>query len=429
MTGRLPTAGYGGEVSPYRSRRVEARVTEALTDTRVVAIIGARQVGKSTLVKKLTRTRPGAIERRLDRPTDLQSARADPELFVHHRELQVIDEVQRAPELMLAIKAEVDEDPRPGRFLLTGSARLLGLRALPDALVGRMETIELWPFSQGEIERTTDDFVDRVFEEEPVLEGGGNTERADYVARLSRGGFPDAIGRDEGRRARYFTAYINDLIDRDVQQLADIQRRDTLHLLLRALAGRAGQLLKVDALASDLRLPTTTVERYITLFEEVFLLKRVPAWTASTTTRAVQTRKLMFVDTGLCAHLIGRTAKRLLKDDGAVGPLLENFVMGELARQLEWCQTRASLHHYRTRDGNEVDAVLESADGRVVGVEVKAGMTVRTDDFASLRHLQQRLGDRFQLGLVFHTGQGTLSFGERLLAVPIDALWSRVPRG
>lgn len=402
-------------------------MAEALADTRVVAITGARQVGKSTLVKRVIRAMPGALERRLDRPTDLQAARGDPERFVRHDGLLVIDEVQRLPELMLAIKAEVDDDPRPGRFLLTGSARLLGLRSLPDALVGRMETIELWPFSQGEIERTVDDFIDRVFEDEPTLEPGGGESREGYAERLSRGGFPEAIRRDEGRRARFFSAYINDLIDRDVRQLAEIQRRDALQLLLKALAGRAGQLLSVDGLATDLRLSTTTVERYLTLLEEVFLIKRLPAWTASTTPRAVQMRKVLFVDTGLCAHLVGRTARRLLKDDTAIGHLLENFAIGELARQLEWSQTRATLHHYRTRDGNEVDAVLEAADGRLVGLEIKSGETVRTDDFASLRHLQQRVGDRFHLGVVLHTGTRSLPFGERLIAVPLDSLWRARP--
>jgi len=415
----------GRSVSAYLPRRAEARLADALADTRVVAVTGARQSGKSTLVKRALRTRPGAKERRLDRPSELQAARADPERFVRHDGLLVIDEVQRAPELMLAIKAEVDDDPRPGRFLLTGSARLLGLRNLPDALVGRMETIELWPFSQGEIERTTDDFVDRVFEEEPSLDSGGLESRQGYAERISRGGFPEAIRRDEGRRSRFFAAYVNDMIDRDVRQLADIQRRDALRLLLKAMAARAGQLLSVDGLASDLRLPTSTVERYLTLFEEVFLIKRLPAWSASTTPRAVQMRKVLFVDTGLCAHLVGRTTKRLLKDDVAIGPLLENFVLGELARQLEWSQTHATIHHYRTRDGNEVDCVLEAADGRLVGFEVKAGETVRTDDFASLRHLQQRIGERFHLGVVFHTGQRTLPFGERLLAVPIDSIWSK----
>ncbi len=415
-------------MSSFRPRRSEARIAAALRDTRVVALTGARQVGKSTLVKRSVANRPKSLWRTLDRATDLAAARADPERFVKHDGLLVIDEVQRAPELMLAIKAAVDEDERPGRFLLTGSARLLGLRELPAALVGRMETIELWPFSQGEIDRTADDFIDQVFDDEPDLSRAGEEERGGYVERLSRGGFPEALRRDEGRRARFFQSYVNDLIDRDVQQLADIQRRDVLKLLLRALAGRAGQLLKVDGLASDLRLPTTTVERYITLFEEVFLLKRLPSWSAASTTRAVQLRKVLFVDTGLCAHLIGRTVKRLTSDDTALGALMENFVIGELARQLEWSETRATLHHYRTRDGVEVDAVLETADGRVAGFEVKAGETVRADDFAPLKHLQDRLGERFHLGVVFHTGRRTVPFGDRLLAVPLDAIWSNHKR-
>ncbi|MDX2013410.1 MAG: DUF4143 domain-containing protein [Myxococcaceae bacterium] len=181
--------------------------------------------------------------------------------------------------------------------------------------------------------------------------------------------------------------------------------------------------MKVEALASDLRLPASTVERYLGLLKEVFLIKRVPAWSSSTTPRSVQMRKLAFVDSGLCAHLLGRTSSRLESDDASLGPALETFVIGELLRQLEWSETPASLGHYRTRDGIGVDAVLEASDGRVIGGEVKSGETVRTDDFAPLKHLQQRIGDRFQLGIVFHTGRSARAFRERCVAVPIDALW------
>jgi len=181
--------------------------------------------------------------------------------------------------------------------------------------------------------------------------------------------------------------------------------------------------VKNERLASDAGLPATTLERYLALFEEVFLIKRIPAWSASTTERAVRMRKLLFVDSGLCAHLLGRTVKRLRRDDAALGPLLENFVLGELARQLGWAATRATLHHYRTRDGVEVDAVLEAADGRIVGIEVKAAETVRTEDFRGLRHLQARVPDRFHYGVVLYAGSTTLPFGDRLLAIPIEALW------
>ena len=212
-------------------------------------------------------------------------------------------------------------------------------------------------------------------------------------------------------------------MERDVSQLTDVPRREVLHHLLRATAGLPAQLLKVERLASDAGIPARSVERYLSLFEQVFLIKRLPAWSNRATTRAVRMRKLLFVDTGLCAHLQRRNLKRLLRDDSLAGPLLENFVLSELARQLGWSSTSATLAHYRTRDGVEVDGVLESADGRLVGVEVKAANTVRAEDFAGLRHLAAHTGERFHQGVVFYTGPASLPFGERMTAVPIEALW------
>ena len=403
-------------------RHAEKAVITALRDTRVVLVNGARQAGKSTLVKKVLRTHEGARWRTLDDGVTLAAARADPARFVQHDDLLAIDEIQRAPELMLAIKAAVDRDERPGGFLLTGSARVLGLKALPDSLVGRMETVELWPFSQGELEARVDRFVDTVFDDEPRFPDG-TVARDELVERLTRGGFPEAARRDDARRAKFFEAYAHDLVERDVSQLTDVPRREALHHLLRATAGLPAQLLKVERLASDAAIPARSVERYLSLFEEVFLIKRLPAWSNRATTRAVRMRKLLFVDTGLCAHLQRRNLKRLLRDDSLVGPLLENFVLGELARQLGWSTTPATLAHYRTRDGVEVDGVLESSDGRLVGVEVKAATTVRAEDFAGLRHLAAHTGERFHQGVVFYTGTAALPFGERMTAVPIDALW------
>lgn len=409
-------------MSRILERHLATAAAAALADTRVVAINGARQAGKSTLVHTLMKGRAGE-QRTLDDATTLAAARADPNRFVRHEGMLALDEVQRAPELMLAIKVAVDRRAAAGQFLLTGSARLLGLRKLPDALVGRMETLELWPFSQGEVEQRREGFIDAVFSDEVKLRVDGEESREGYIERISRGGFPEAIRRDEARRTRFFSAYGGDLVDRDVSQLADIQRRDALHQLLKTTAGRAAQLLKNERLASDAGLPATTLERYLSLFEEVFLIKRVLPWSASTTERAVRMRKLLFVDSGLCAHLLGRTVNRLRRDEAALGPLLENFVLGELARQLGWAATRATLRHYRTRDGVEVDAVLEAADGRIVGIEVKSAETVRAEDFSGLRHLQLRVPDRFHHGLVLYTGVKTLPFGDRLLAAPIEALW------
>jgi predicted AAA+ superfamily ATPase len=411
----------------YRPRHAADAVRAALADTRVVIVNGARQVGKTTVVHALVGGIVGARERRLDLPAEMSAARSDPVAFVDHAGLLVIDEVQRAPELMLPIKARVDADPRPGQFLLTGSARVMGLRGLPDALVGRSETVELWPFSQGELDGLSDGFVDAAFADRPVLATAGEATKLDYLERSVRGGFPEAVRREPGRRARFFDSYVNDLIDRDVTQLAEIQRRAELLRLLSLLAGRMATPLVSANLASELGIDVKTVDRYLGLLEEVFLVKRVPPWANSATARATRSRKLLFVDSGLGARLAGFVPARAERDPAMAGRVLENFVIGEIARQLTWSSTSAQLFHYRTRDGEEVDAVLEALDRRVVGVEVKASRTVTADDFRRLVHLRTKAAELFHVGVVLYCGTDVLSFGDRLLAAPIDALWRTPP--
>lgn len=305
---------------------------------------------------------------------------------------------------------------------MTGSARLLGLKALPDSLVGRMETLELWPFSQGELESRRERFLDALFDDEPRFRGGEAT-REELIERAARGGFPDAVRRDEGRRRKFFDEYARDLVDRDIRQLAELPNKSVLRALLPAAAELPAQLLKVERLAARSGIPARSVERYLTLFEEVFLLKRVLPWSNQATSRAVRMRKVLWVDTGLCARLQGRALKRLLRDDAAAGPLLENFVLAELARQSGWAASAPKLFHYRTQDGHEVDAVLESTDGLLAGIEVKHAESVRGEDFAGLRHFAARAGKDFHHGVVLYAGKSVLPFGERLTAVPIDALW------
>jgi predicted AAA+ superfamily ATPase len=405
------------------TRHAEPSVSEALADTRVVLVTGARQSGKSTLVAVVAKGR-NAEWRNLDTATTRRAAMADPTGFVDSGELMVIDEIQRVPELLLAIKEQVDTDPRPGRYLLTGSARVLGLRGLPDALPGRTETIELWPFSQGEIDGNADRFVDAVFEQGEGLTHESAITRQDYAERIVRGGFPEALARtNPRRRERFFDSYVADLVVRDVSQLSEIERTAEMRALIRLLAARSGQLLVVNAVGSEVRLPASTVQRYLGLLEEVFLIKRIPAWSRNVSARAVGTPKLAFVDSGIAANLLGADARSLLRPDGWFGPLLEGFVLMELARQLTWSRQRAELFHYRTKDKAEVDAVLENRQGRVVGIEIKASSTVAAGDFRGLRHLAERIGSDFIAGIVFYTGRQTLPFGPRLRAVPVSALW------
>lgn len=417
-----PFSPLGRLLPRHASRAVEA----ALSDTRVVLVNGARQCGKSTLVTQIVHSR-GGTWRNLDRAATRQAAQFDPTSFVRDDSMLVIDEVQRAPELLLAIKEVVDADPRPGRFLLTGSARVLGLRGVPDALPGRMETIELWPLSQGEIDGRPDGFVDAAFEAGADLHHSGGQTRTDYVNRVVRGGFPEAIGREARRREAFFDNYVADIVNRDVIQLSEIERAPQMRALVRLLAARTGQLLVPGTLAGQLGLPQTTVNRYIGLLEEVFLVKRIPAWSRNLSARAVSTAKVAMVDSGIAANLLGQDARGLARVDSALGGLLEGFVTMEIARQLTWSRTRAEMFHYRTKDQVEVDIVLEDRRGRVVAIEIKASATARPEDFRGINHLRARLGSDLVAGFVLYTGSETLAFGEGNRAVPIDALWETRP--
>ena len=306
-------------------RHAQTAITAALSDTRVVVINGARQTGKSTLARLVMADFPGSELRFLDEAPVRAAALADPALFVRHSGLLVIDEVQRAPDLFLAIKHEVDTDPRPGRFLLTGSARLTGLRDIPDLLPGRSETIELYPLSQGEIDRRPDGFVAAVLRHGVALRVPvSDLRRDDYLERALRGGYPEAVRRtDTGRRARFFESYISDLVNRDVRQLTDIERPADMRRLVNLVAASTGSLAVPASMASRLQVPASTVKRYLDLLDLLFVTRRIPAWSSNLATRAVATPKLLLTDSGLAAHLTGMSLRRAQQPTALVGPLIE----------------------------------------------------------------------------------------------------------
>jgi hypothetical protein len=397
-----------------------------LADTRVVAINGARQTGKSTLARLVAAAFAGSELRFLDEGPVRAAAQADPAFFVRHEGLLVIDEVQRVPELFLAIKHEVDANPIPGRFLLTGSARLVGLPDIPDLLPGRSETFELYPLSQGEIDRSSDGFVAAMFRHGPGLRvPSSDLRRDDYVERALRGGYPEAVRRaDTGRRARFFESYISDLINRDVRQLTDIERPADMRRLINLIAASTGSLAVPASMASRLQVPASTVKRYLDLLDLLFITRRIPAWSSNLATRAVATPKLVMTDAGLAGHLTGMSLHRARQPTAPVGSLVETFVLGELARQLTLADQPVRLYHYRDRDQYEVDAVLEAPSGEVIACEVKAAETVRSEDFRGIQQLARRLGDQLVAGIVFYAGGQPLPFGERLRAWPISTLWT-----
>jgi predicted AAA+ superfamily ATPase len=387
----------------------------------VVVLNGARQAGKSTLAEVVLRQHEGGIARFLDDPGTRAAAAEDPVRFVRHDGLMLIDEVQRVPDLWLAIKNLVDREPRPGRFLLTGSARLLSLRAITDAMPGRAETIELWPLSQGEIDGEADGFVDAAFTKGADIRSSSlGLRRRDYLARATRGGYPEGVRRETPRRReRFYESLLADLMSRDVKQVAEIERAADMRRLVQLLAAQTGGLLSRHRIAGELGISAPTAGSYTEILQTIFLIRLIPGWSGSATTRAVSMPKAFFVDSGFASYLTGGTVS-----DAQVGGLIENLVLGELARQLTWSATTARLYHYRDRDQVEVDAVLEDNAGRIVAVEVKAGETVRTDDFAGLRLLQRRLGERFRAGFVLYCGTESLSVGNAVTCLPISALWT-----
>lgn len=407
----------------FRPRRLAEPLIEALADTPVVVVAGPRQAGKSTLAARVVAEARGTWLS-LDEAAVLDAARTDPVGFVHGRRgLIGIDEAQRVPELLLAIKAEVDADRRPGRFLLTGSTRLLGSPRLADSLAGRMEALTLWPFTQLELDGGSGEpglidaaFGDVIAELTPLP-----VSRSDVMERAGAGGFLPALDRTGRRRTAWFDSYVAGVIDREVRALTDATYLRELPRLLRLCAARTAGELNVTDLARDLGLSRPTTDSYLAHLEAVFLIQTVPAWSTNLTARIVRRPKLSLTDTGLAARLLGG---RLRRDPELAGRLLETFVVEELRAQAEWSQTRPSLFHFRDRDGAEVDLILESGDGRIVGVEVKAGATVRAEDLGGLRLLEQRLGVDFAAGLVLCTAPEPRHLGGRLWMLPVSALWS-----
>lgn len=402
-------------------RFIEPRVRDAMADTRVVLIAGPRQSGKTTLAEKLANDAMPFLT--LDDLTTLDVVRADPVGFIRGLDRAVIDEVQRAPEILLAIKRSVDTDKRPGRFLLTGSANLMTLPQVADSLAGRMEIAELLPLSQSELRRTPCDFLQRVLQgKAPTV--GEPIVGAQLVQRVLAGGYAEALQRGSpSRRQKWFLDYTKAIIERDVRDIAQIEHARQMPKLLLVLAQHSGQLVNYSGIGAPLGISHVTTQKYSAVFEQLYLTRTLQPWHTNELKRLVKTPKLHFLDSGLLMALRNISATRIEADRPAFGALLETFVLAELLKLASWSEERLEFFHFRDRYDNEVDIVIEDSHGHVVGVEVKAAATVTTADFSGLRKLAEACGKRFILGLVLYDHHTVVPFGERLFATPISALW------
>lgn len=404
-------------------RRAHSKVTTALSDTRVVLVVGPRQAGKTTLARSFADDNRPYLS--LDDVGTLAAARRDPVGFVRGLDAAVIDEVQRAPELILAIKESVDRDQRPGRFLLTGSANLMALPQIADSLAGRMAVIRLLPFAQAELRNQAGQFLDRIFAGQGADFANEPVVGEALVEAVLRGGYPEAVRRPAAaRRAAWLEDYLALVLDRDVRDIASIDQLDRLPRLMSVLAEHSGQLVNHASFGAALSLSGVTAQKYISILERLFLLRTLNPWSSNRLSRLIKTPKLHFLDSGLLAMLRDTDAEAIAADRTRFGPLLETIVVSEILKLASWSEVRCTLSHFRTKDQDEVDVVLEDRRGRIVGIEVKASATVRPKDFNGLRRLREAAGDKFMRGLVLHDHDRVTPIDKNLHAAPVSALWS-----
>lgn len=405
----------------FYSRLIEARIAESLMDTPAVLLAGPRQAGKTTLVRQMAEQ--GLRYLTLDDELTLLSAREDPVGMIRSLDRAVVDEIQRAPQLLLAIKKSIDEDRRPGRFLLTGSANLMALPTVADSLAGRMETLLLLPLSQSEIHGCSSNWIDAAFAGQ-LLKVDTPLLGEALVETVLRGGYPEAISRTTTRRrTAWARQYIDAIIQRDIRDVANIEKLDQLPRFLRGLAQVAGQMCNYTQLGGQVGLDGKTAARYIGVFEQMYLLKRVDVWARNRLNRVVKTPKLQFIDSGLLSTLMDLSSEEAQQDRSRFGNVLETFVFGELLKHTTTAEGDYHLMYYRDADKVEVDVVIENAAGQLVGVEVKASATVKDSDLRGLRKLARIAGDQFKMGVLLYDGTETLPLGDGIWAAPLSSLW------
>lgn len=416
-------------LSKIVARRLIEVARSRLEDEPVIVLQGPRSVGKSTLLAALALSAGREIVD-LDDLATRDAVRADPALFVRGRAPVLIDEFQHVPELLDAIKAELNRDGAPGRFVLTGSTRYATLPAAAQALTGRAHQIDVLPLSQGEIAGIREDFAEVLLSDPSLLLTPQlpTIDRQDYIGRVVSGGFPPVLRRAKpADRARWFDDYAELVIERDVMDLTRVRQRRRLPLLLRQLASQTGQVLNIAKAAATIGMEKSTAENYTKLLETVFLVAQLPAWGTTLSSRVGAAPKVHVIDSGLAARLLRLTESKLAIASAQAltefGRLLETFVVGEICRQLDWLDAPVQRGHWRTHDGDEIDLILEREDGRVAAVEVKAASRAPAGEMRSLIRLRRKLGSQFLGGVVLYTGTRAYAHDSSLHVLPISRLW------
>jgi hypothetical protein len=420
-----------GSLTGFAQRRLTAVVTSRLTEEPAIVLNGPRTVGKSTLLSLLAQQHGRAVID-CDEPATRAAVRNDPGRFVAGPRPVLIDEYQHVPELLDAIKAELNRDLSPGRYVLAGSTRYSTLPQAGQSLTGRVDILNVLPLAQVEIDGSAGGLlVHRLLDgdEAPTTAEPSLTTRGDYALRITSGGLPVALRRPPGRsRSRWFANYLDLVIDRDVIELSRVRQREMLPRLLGVLAARSGQVLNIAAAAQAVGMEKSSAENYLRLLEAVFLLQRLPAWGTTLGSRVQRMPKVHLVDAGVMAWLLGLTPEKIARNDPSVlteyGHLVETFAVGEILKQVSWWDGPVAVGHYRTAAGAEVDVILERDDGTVVAFEIKAGTRVDRADLAGIQALRARLGADLVAAAVLYTGRLAYTYEDGTAVLPLDALWT-----
>src|SRR5664279_2753154 len=416
-------------------RRLSALLTSRASEEPVIALHGPRSVGKSTVLRAFAE-RAGSSVLDLDDPAVQAAVASNPTVAVSTPAPVCIDEYQHVIDVLDALKARLNrQGSLPGTAVLTGSTRQDALPRTAQALTGRLHSMTIWPLSQGEIGGVEENLLESLHHN-PVAAvdaiPASTTTRAEYVDRVCAGGFPLALRRTAGAsRNRWFDDYVRQSVERDAVEFARIQQREALGKLLDRLAGRTGQVLNLTNAGEGLGLSLSALQDYATLLEDLFLIERLPAWGKTLRKRAVSSPKLHVIDSGVAARLMRISPEKLATLEPTAltefGNLLETFVVGELRKQASWLDEPVTLGHWRTHDDDEVDYVVEFADGGVLAFEIKANESIGKSDFKGMRKLRDALGDRFIAGIGFITGTRSYSgYDDRIHVMPVDRLWQRV---
>ena len=410
-----------GEMLPrWQKKSIET----AMGERRVLLLTGPRQCGKTTLVKHLDKK--NTEYRTLDDKISRELADVDPAEFISHgKGMLIIDEVQKSPDLLPVIKMAVDENRRPGQFLLTGSSNVRKLPGVRESLAGRVAKIRLRTLTEGEIRNTGTGFLERAFDQD-FKYAWEHYSRGELIEAASRGGYPEAIGLGERARRRWHLDYVNALLERDLSEIARIKHHDAMRELVRTLAAWSSRFVDLSAIGSGMSIQRPTLESYVNMLETLFLVERLPPWSDTDYGRVGKRRKIFMTDSGLVFSMLRWSVDQVKRDADRVGKLLESFVFNELAPLVDAGGGQYELYHYRDREKREIDFIVTRDDGAMLGIEVKAASTVQRSDFRHLKWFRDRIvGDRYPfVGIVLYSGKTAGSFGEGLWLVPFGAMWA-----